>query len=157
MNKFMNIQNASVVKKAGIILAFLLFSVSFLSAQNKSADLQQLPKKSQNFLQTHFSNLDVMRVKVETKRDQVEEYEVKLQGREEIEFDGNGDFYKVDMRCGEVPASLISSSIKTYVGQHYPDLYITQLKLKTRYDEVELSNGLELEFDKNGRFLRIDD
>lgn len=157
MNIYISKPQWSIVKRIGALLGFLFLNVSFLSAQNKSADLQQLPGKSQNFIQTHFSDMDVMRVKVKTKRDQVEKYKVKMSGREKIEFDGNGDFYKVDMQCGKVPASLISSSIKTYVGQHYPDLYITQLKFKKRYDEIELSNGLELEFDKNGKFLRIDD
>lgn len=157
MNRYISKHKWSGVKRTGALLAFLFFSISFSSAQNKSADLQQLPEKSQSFIQAHFSNLEVMRVKVKTKRDQVEKYKVKMSGREKIEFDGNGDFYKIDMQCGKVPASLLSSSIKTYVSQHYPDLYITQLKFKKRYDEIELSNGLELEFDKNGRFLRIDD
>lgn len=157
MNRYISKHKWSRVKRTGALLAFLFFSISLSSAQNKSADLQQLPEKSQSFIQAHFSNLEVMRVKVKTKRDQVEKYKVKMSGREKIEFDGNGDFYKIDMQCGKVPASLLSSSIKTYVSQHYPDLYITQLKFKKRYDEIELSNGLELEFDKNGRFLRIDD
>lgn len=128
-----------------------------VQAQKQRISLQDLPQKSQDFVKQYFPDLEVIQIKSKTKNGRVKEYKLKLSGREKIEFDGNGDFYKVDMQCGEVPAGLLSKSIQNYVKENYPDLYITNLKMKRNYDEIEISNGLELEFSKEGKFLRIDD
>ena len=51
----------------------------------------------------------------------------------------------------------ISQSISTYVSINYGGHTIEKIKVESNHIEVELSNGVDLVFDSNGNFLRLDD
>lgn len=78
----------------------------------------------------------------------------------EIEFDYLGNWEDVDCKYKAVPDSvieLIPVEIPNYVKANFPSTLITKVKVKTWGYELELNTGLELEFNKAGKFLRIDD
>ena len=55
-----------------------------------------------------------------------------------------------------VPAELVPAEISSYVSQNYPGQRILQIdRTRTRY-EVDLSNGLELKFNKRFKLVGID-
>ena len=56
-----------------------------------------------------------------------------------------------------VPASLIPAAIQKYLGQYHRDQRVVEIKHKRRGYEVKLANGLEVEFDNQGNFRRLDD
>ena len=58
---------------------------------------------------------------------------------------------------GAVPADLIPASIAEYVKTHFPGTQIVKIDKERRGYEVELSNDLDLQFNKNGKFIGIDD
>ena len=84
------------------------------------------------------------------------EYEVYLKDGSEIKFDKKSNWEKVECREGAVPATIVPEAITTYVRTHFPGETITQIERDGNKYEVELSNRLELKFDRNGRFLKID-
>ena len=56
-----------------------------------------------------------------------------------------------------VPASLVPAAIANYVKGNFPGTFIEKID-KERYGyEIELSNDLDLKFDKKGNLKRIDD
>ena len=63
---------------------------------------------------------------------------------------------KVECRGGAVPTTIVPGAITTYVRTHFPGETITQIERDGNKYEVELSNRLELKFDRNGRFLKVD-
>jgi len=58
---------------------------------------------------------------------------------------------------GNVPAKLIPNGIAQYVKKTYPQTDIYKIQKKRYGYEIELANGLDLEFNAKGQFLRIDD
>jgi len=82
-------------------------------------------------------------------------YEIILNDLTELEFNRSGKITKIDGKT-KLPASVIPTSIASYVKSNYPDSYITGWQLDDRNQEIELNNGLDLEFNMNGLLLKID-
>lgn len=136
----------------------LLFSVTIASAKDKEIPFAELPTKAQTFVKQHFSEKDVAVAKVDTEYLIVDEYEVILKNGSKIEFDSDGNWKKVDMKDGKaVPRALVLPAISQHIQKSFPNTFVKEIKKKRKGYEVEISNGLELEFSKDGTFIRIDD
>ena len=140
------------------LLLLGLFSLSLASwaGNDKPIPVSELPKKAQEFLQSHFSGQSVALAKVE--KDLMDRtYEVIFDNGDEVEFDKHGKWTSVDCKHSQVPEALVPKHIQEYVGKHYPKAKI--LKIETTHHkghEVELSNGFELKFDKKMKIKDID-
>ncbi|MEK9787611.1 MAG: PepSY-like domain-containing protein, partial [Flavobacteriaceae bacterium] len=51
----------------------------------------------------------------------------------------------------------VQQKIADYISANYPNEYVTEVEIENQKIEVELSSGIELIFDLNGNFLRLDD
>lgn len=143
--------------KAQIILGLIassLFSFS-VHAQKTSIAITELPAKAQTFLKKHFPN-ETPGYIMKEKEIFSTEYKVQFPNSTEIEFDSKGDWEEIDGNHNAIPATAIPAKIAAYVKTNYKDATVTKID-KSRWGyEVDLSNGLELEFDSNEKFLRID-
>ena len=140
-----------------ILSVLTLFISTGLNAQKASLDKQDLPKSAQSFLNKNFSNERL----VFAERDYDDgklDYEVKLSNGVKIEFDAKGNWKEVDARDDQaLPEKFIPNNIVRHVKQNFAPHKISKIeKSRTKY-EVELTNGLDLEFNLSGKFLRIDD
>ena len=77
--------------------------------------------------------------------------------RDRVEFDSDGKWTEIDCGHNAVPAALIMKPIRDYVAKNYKGLNIVKISVERSKYEVELSNGLDLDFSRSGEFLRIDD
>ena len=115
----------------------------------------QLPAVSQTFVTTHFAEAQV----AYCMRDS-HSFEVRLADASEIEFNLNGTWKEVDCKYKELPASvtaLLPDTIPAYVKANFPTAVITKVSAKMWGFEIELNNGLDVEFNTTGQFLKIDD
>lgn len=135
----------------------LLAVSSAVNAQDKIISLSQLPKQAQNFIKTYASKLVVSYVKLEDELFSKKSYEVKMQDGSEFEFDKNGNWKEVDLKHKAVPSALVPQSVKAYIAKSFPNNNVVKIARKSFKYEVELTNGLDLEFNSKGKFLRIDD
>lgn len=115
-----------------------------------------LPANAQAFLTQNFSDSPVSYAVKE-----FNEYDVTLANGTEIEFNGKGEWKKVDMNHGIVPSAVVATlppSINSFLTASFPDIPIEQIEKDfcPAY-KVELSNGLELEFNSKGICKDIDD
>jgi hypothetical protein len=56
-----------------------------------------------------------------------------------------------------LPDSVIPEKIREYVKSNYPAYFITDWEKESRkVQQIELSNGLDLEFDNDGKYLKMD-
>lgn len=133
-----------------------LLGFHFASAQEKNIAFEQLPAQAKTFVKEHFSTLKVVSVFEETKPNH-KEYDVIFENGTEIEFSSNGEWEEVKSRTTELPASVIPTAILQHVKKQFPDAFIREIKTKRYGFEVEISNGMDLEFDKSGKFLRFDE
>lgn len=145
------------MKKIFIAAALLLAGVSTAFAGNdRPVTLDKLPAAAQTFLKTHFSGL-TLAYAVEDPKFIGSEYEVTYTDRTGVEFDSDGAWTSVESKYAAVPADIVPEQIKGYVAKTFPNQYIHKIERKRYSWEIELSNGLEIEFDKQFKVTDIDD
>ncbi len=144
------------MKKTNYLMV-LLSAVSVLIAacdKEKVVSADGLPSNAQTYITQHFPDHEIVQV-VKERDDLRTSYDVYLSGGYNLDFDKNGKILGVK-GSSKLPDSVIPATILTYVNANYPDYFILDWELDDRGQEVKLSNGMELKFDKNGNFLRID-
>ena len=118
--------------------------------------LDKLPAAAQEFLAANFKDL-TLAYAVEDPKFIGSEYEVIYTDRTEVEFDSDGAWTSVGSRYAAVPADIVPEQIKSYVAQTFPNQQVRKIERKRYSWEIELSNGLEIEFDKQFNVTDIDD
>ena len=73
-----------------------------------------------------------------------------------MEFDNKGEWRDIEAKSDGVPAELVPAEINSYVSQNYPGQKILKIDRSHSRYEVDLSNGLELKFNKRFKLVEID-
>jgi len=140
------------------LIAMIMCVVVGLTACTRTDDkplkFNQLPQKSQKFVQTYFKNVSVSYAKME--KEITTTYEVMLVNGAKIEFDANGSWMEVECKGTVVPKGIIPTKITQYVAQKYKQETIVKIEKERGGFEVMLRNGVELHFDKQENFIRVD-
>ena len=79
-----------------------------------------------------------------------------LQNGTKLEFDKKGNLTEVDCKRGAVPGKLVPQAIKSYLQKHYPKHSVKKLEINSNEYEVELSNDIDLTFNKKFQLVDID-
>jgi hypothetical protein len=132
----------------------LMHSVSSF-AGDRIIPAEQLPAAAKTFIQKTFPGQTVSYAKIDF--DGRKKYEVRLSNGTEVEFDKNGNWDKVDCNYSAVPASLVPTNIANYVKTHFAGAKVVKIDKERHGYDVELSNDLELKFNKQGQLMNIDD
>ncbi len=110
----------------------------------------------QQFVTTYFPETTILF----TQRDDGE-YEVRLSDGTELDFTRKGEWKKIDCEHSSiytsVPEALIPVEIANYVKASFPNESIVKIDKDRRDWEIELSNRLEIKFDKRFNVTEIDD
>lgn len=145
------------MKKLLLLLAVIVGVFSASARDNYSHDVKDLPIAAQTILKNNFKS-DVSHIKIKKDWGQISEYDVVLSDGSEITFDSKGNWKDIEVRqSSSVPAKLVPDAISTYVKQNQKKAKITGIERKRSGYEVELSNGVEMKFNSDGKFLRYDD
>lgn len=137
-------------------LAIACIAIASCSNKNRYNDMSQLPEAVQQVVAQNFAGNNVVSSEVETNTFGVDEYEVYLDNGTKVKFEGV-EWDEVEVPAGaSVPAYFILEPIQTYVATNNPDQTIVKIDREKNGYEVTLSNNVELEFDNNGAFVRID-
>jgi len=116
---------------------------------------QALPEAITAFIKQHFPDATIVGVEPDHDHDGME-YDVYLNDGTQIDFDANNQWDQVESTKG-VPAFFIPEAIATYVKSNYQNMVITKINKEYQGYEIELANGLDLNFDRQGRFMGMDD
>lgn len=127
-----------------------------LMAQDQIISADALPAKASSFLKSHFSGEKIAKVEKDTDNTKIE-YEVYLNNGMKIEFNEQGDWKEVDGKNKQaIPTKFLDKNLLDYLAKNYPNAKVVKADRDAQDVEVELSNGVELKFDLNGQFLRLD-
>ena len=140
-----------------ICLLLFVSVVSTAVAQDKVISFTQLPTKAQEFVKHHFAADDVAVVTLDMEYFVRKEYEVILKNGTKMEFNADGEWRKVKMKKIPVPGELVPEKISQYIHKSFPHTFVKAIKKEKKGYEVEISNGLDLEFSRTGDFIRVDD
>lgn len=144
-----------MMKRISILFAMLLGMTAFTlvaCADGRVIPPEKLPVAAQQFVQQTFPGVTIAFAQKDGLK-----YEIHLNNGTEIEFDRKGIWDKVDCNLNPVPAALVPQPIAAYVTATFPGVSIVKID-KERYGyEIELSNDLELKFNKQGQLIMYDD
>ncbi len=146
--------NNSIMRTIKLLLVSLI--LSFVST-NMYADgimipVEQLPQAAKSFVQKNFPNNTIIYAEKE-----MFSYEARLDDGTEIDFDRKGNWDKVDCKLNAVPSAIIPAPILNYVQKTFPNAEIVKIDKERHGYDIELSNDIELKFNKKGAFMGMDD
>lgn len=139
-----------------VAVIIFLINMKLIASDTRTQDVKVLPQTAQNFINKHFSNEKIAYIEVD-KEFFGTDYEVNFESGIEIEFAKDGSWKSIDCNRTAVPIDIIPAKILDYVKQNYKNLIITDIEKKSKKYDVELSNNIDLEFNSEGNFIRIDD
>lgn len=140
-----------------LMLAVALVLQSATCAENgQSISVKELPTMAQTFIRTHFAGKQVSLVLKDRDGLRVN-YDVMLSDGTKLEFDKKGGWTEIDCKPSAVPAALVPADIANYVKENHPDVRIVQIERYRRGYEIDLSNGLDIRFNKQMEVVEIDD
>lgn len=137
-------------------LLFAGITASFAGDRERPITLDKLPAAAQEFLAANFKDL-TLAYAVEDPKFIGSEYEVIYTDRTEVDFESNGEWSSVERKYAAVPAAIVPVQIADYVKKSFAGESIRKIDRDKYIWEVELSNGLEIKFDRNFQVIDIDD
>lgn len=148
----------NVFKKMFVTMALALaFSGAAYADKDTPITLKQLPTRAQILLRSNFKGKKVSFSKKDSDLFG-RSYDVIFTNGDKVEFDRDGNWKSISCRRGRrVPAGLVPSSILRHVRNRYRSVYIVDIDREKNKYEVELSNGMELTFNKHGKLIEVDD
>ena len=125
------------------------------AGNDKPISVNALPAKAQTLLNNHFNGQKVMLATTESGVVS-RSYDVVLQNGTKLEFDKRGNLTEIDCKQGIVPVKLIPQAIKNYLKDNYAGQSVKKIEMNKNEYEVELTNGLDLTFNKHFQLIDID-
>ncbi|MDD2635733.1 MAG: PepSY-like domain-containing protein [Bacteroidales bacterium] len=138
------------------LLAILILLTVLLSSCEKENIIpsSDLPSEITTYITTHFPNNSIVQA-IEDKDGFTKTYDVTLSESISLEFNRKNEIIDIE-GISELPSSVIPEKIRQYVTTNYPNNVIIGWGIDDKNQQVELDNGLDLEFNMDGDFLRID-
>ena len=136
-----------------ILMAFVMtMSMPVMSDNDRVITFDQLPAPAQAMLKQHFG--DKVPLVITADRS---DFNVMYQSGEKVEFDKKGNWREIECKRSSVPEALVPEQIKAAVKKSFPGTTIQKIDRDRRGYDVELDNGLDLEFNKKFQMVEIDD
>ena len=86
-----------------------------------------------------------------------QELQLSLSDGIELEFNSKGEWIEIDCKNKAVPAIFIPNTIVKYMQKNYGGHKIIKIERDRKGYELTLENGLEVDFDQFGGFLKLSD
>lgn len=137
------------------IYCMMSFNIVANAGNDKPINVNELPAKAQTLLSKHFKGQKVMLATIESGVVS-RSYDVVLRNGTKLEFDMKGNLTEIDCKQGIVPSQLIPQPIKNYLKENYRGETVRKIELNKKEYEVELTNGIDLTFNKHFQLIDID-
>ena len=138
-----------------VICCMMSCNMAANAGNGKPISVDALPAKAQTLLNNHFNGQKVMLATIESGVVS-RSYDVVLQNGTKLEFDKKGNLTEINCKQGIVPALLIPQAIKNYLKDNYAGQSVKKIEMNKNEYEVELTNGLDLTFNKHFQLIDID-
>lgn len=131
------------------------FCINANAGSDTPIDVSQLPALSQKIIKTHFSKCKVAMAKMESGIFD-KSYDVVFTNGSKIEFDAKGNWKEIESKRHGVPNAIVPEPIRKYLKSHYPHKKVLKIERDRKGYEIELSNGLDIKFNKSFEVTEID-
>lgn len=137
------------------ICCMMSFNIVANAGNDKPINVNELPATAQTLLSKHFKGQKVMLATIESGVVN-RSYDVVLRNGTKLEFDKKGNLTEIDCKQGIVPSQLIPQPIKNYLKENYKGETVRKIEWNKKEYEVELTNGIDLTFNKHFQLIDID-
>lgn len=137
------------------ICCMLTCNMAANAGNDKPISVNALPVKAQTLLNNHFNGQKVMLATIESGVVS-RSYDVVLKNGTKLEFDKRGNLTEIDCKQGIVPDQLIPQAITNYLKENYEGQSVRKIEINRKEYEVELTNGLDLTFNKHFQLIDIE-
>jgi len=133
------------------LVAMLLLLCVSAQANDRVITFGQLPQSAQTLVKTHFADKVPLVITAD-----YDDYEILFESGEKIEFSRKGEWKDIECKTSAVPVALIPEQIKASIAKSFSAATIVCISRDRRGYEVELNNGLDVEFNKKFQVIEID-
>lgn len=143
--------------KNKLFLSAVALGAVFMTSCEKESLIEQsdVPQEIKNYVTTHFPQNNILQTLKDNDGLNLT-YDLLLDSSISLEFNRAKEIISIDGNS-KLPDSVIPAKIREYVNTNFPAYFITDWEKESRkVQQIELSNGLDLEFDNDGKYLRID-
>lgn len=146
-----------IMKKIVILLlAVLGFTAGIYAGDNYTRDAGVLPQAARTVIKNNFKG-SVSVIKIDKTMGRINDYEVTLTDGTAIKFDRKGNWQEIEVSAtNSVPKTFILPTMAQYVKVNQPGTKVVGIERDGSGYEVELSNGVDIKFDKDGNFKKYD-
>lgn len=137
------------------ICCMMSFNIVANAGNDKPINVKELPVKAHTLLSKHFKGQKVMLATIESGVVS-RSYDVVLRNGTKLEFDKKGNLTEIDCKQSIVPSQLIPQPIKNYLKENYRGEAVRKIEWNKKEYEVELTNGIDLTFNKHFQLIDID-
>lgn len=140
-------------KSIFFLFALVLTSCNPLQADNDQViTFDRLPASAQTMLNQNFADKVPLVITADW-----DDYMVRYASGEKVEFDKRGNWRDIECKTSQVPTELIPTKIAANVNASFPGSTITEIDRDSFGYSVQLSNGLELEYNRRCQVIEVDD
>ena len=147
--------STDILRTAVAVLCAIASLTSCQADDDKPISYSELPTAAQTLIQTYFQGKTIALTTVESGVIS-KSYDVVFASGEKIEFDRKGNWTEISCKGSSVPTDLIPSAVLEYVERIYPDQCIVSIEKDQGETEIELSNRVEITFNKKYQVIDID-
>lgn len=138
-----------------IVVAVVSLTVFTSCDKEAFIDEAALPTAAQTFIKNYFPSAQIAGVMKEGSG-RWAEYDVTMTDGIQLSFNHKGEWRDVDCGGKAVPADLVPQAIRDKVAQLYPQAVIVEISRDNDGYDVELDNGIDLEFNKKYVLREVD-
>ena len=131
-----------------LLVLFVMMLSASCYARDRVIKVKDLPAPARSLVKNHFKGRMIVKAEKESNLNGVS-YEVTLSNGDEIRFNNKGGWMEIDCKTDAVPVSVVPNAIAVYVKKNYHNVKINKIERGRLSYEVELSNGVDVHFDKN--------
>ena len=139
------------------VAAFAAFSAvaAYADHDEFTTDASRLPAPALETIKKAYPDAKVVGIEID--KGFSTEYEVRLSDGTKLDFNSGGDWESVENKAAGAADMFVPDFAKKYVAEKFSAQKITKVSKKAYGFEVDISNGLEIKFDKEGKVIGIDD
>ena len=142
-------------KIATLLLSLALFAYTSY-ADDKPIDYEQLPAAAKAFVQAEFPSAAISFVTRDS--DLLDTtYDLHFADGLKVEFNSKGEWKEISRKSAPIDDRFVPQQIRENVASRWPDARFRKIERYRQGYEVELSNGLELKYNKKFKLAEIDD
>lgn len=150
------VKNTNFMRKFAVILMSLMTFAFAANADDSPIDYAQLPAAAKSFISTELPGETVSFVTKDAEM-HGSTYDVVFASGLKVEFDGQGEWKEISGKRSQINKKFVPKEIVSQVESRWPNTGFTKIDRDRRGYEVELTNGLDLKFNKKFKLVEIDD